>query len=209
MKNKYWYQSQSNFMNKDLPLLFVGLGNPGMEYELTRHNIGAYVVYHFANSIGVSFKEKKDLSGFIGKAVIDGQKVIFLLPTTFMNLSGQAVSKCMNYFDIPVENLLVLSDDTYIPFLDVRLKMGGSAGGHNGLKDIEIKLNTKEYKRLRIGIGEKTTEDLADYVLQLFAKREQEKMDDIVDKCIQIIKTKVIAKEDKALGKNNISGEMK
>lgn len=182
-------------MDKDHPLLLAGLGNPGIEYELTRHNIGAYAIYHFANSLGASFKEKKDLHGFIAKAIINEQKVIFLLPTTFMNLSGKAVFKTMDYFNIPVENLLVLSDDTYLPFLDVRLKMGGSTGGHNGLKDIEAKLKTKDYPRLRIGIGEKTMEDLADFVLQPFTKKEQEKMDDIVEKCIQEIKTNVIASQ--------------
>ena len=194
-------------MDKDHPLLLVGLGNPGVEYEMTRHNIGAFVIYHFANSLGASFKEKKDLQGFLAKGVVERQKVIFLLPTTFMNLSGTAVARCMDYFSIPLENLLVLTDDTYLEFLDVRLKKGGSAGGHNGLKDIEAKLKTRDYPRLRIGIGEKTEEDLADFVLKPFTKREQEKMDSITEKCIQEIKTKVIGVKS-ASASSDISGEM-
>lgn len=179
-------------MDKNFPLLIVGLGNPGREYEKTRHNIGTYVAYYFAQSLHVTFKENPKLEGYIGTGIIDGQKVIFLIPTTYMNLSGRATRKCMDYYKVPLSNLLVLSDDTYLDFLDVRLKKGGSAGGHNGLKDIEARLGTKEYARLRIGIGEKNTEDLADYVLQPFTKEEEIKMDDIVKLCVQEIKTKVL-----------------
>ncbi len=175
-------------MDKDSTLLIVGLGNPGRKYENTRHNIGAYVLYYFAKSLGVEFKSMSKVDGYVAQGIVEGRKVIFLLPTTYMNLSGGAVVKCMKYYDISAQDLLVLSDDTYISFAEVRLKLGGSAGGHNGLKDIENCLGTKEYPRLRIGIGEKTTEDLADFVLQDFSKAEMEKMDEIIQSCVLEIK---------------------
>ena len=183
-------------MDKNFPLLIVGLGNPGQEYENTRHNIGAFVTYYFAKGHLATFKQMKKLDGFVGSSIVDGKKVIFLLPTTYMNLSGSAVKKCMEYYKVPLSNLLVLSDDTYLTFGDVRLKISSSSGGHNGLKDIENKLGTKDYLRLRIGIGEKTTEDLADYVLQNFTKDELLKLDEIVEKCIIEIKTNILCQQE-------------
>lgn len=175
------------------PLLMIGLGNPGKEYEKTRHNIGAFVLEELAKEHLMSFKKESKVEGYVAKGIIDGQKVIFLLPTTYMNLSGQAVKKCLKYYDIPVENVIVLSDETYLPFADIRFRRGGSAGGHNGLKDIEQKLGTKEYARLRIGIGEKKTEDLADYVLSSFSKDELEQMDQIVDESFKVLKRDFLA----------------
>ena len=183
-------------MDNNSPLLIVGLGNPGKEYSKTRHNIGAFVVECFVRFLGVSMKSSAKLDGLIGSTLIDEKKVIFLIPTTYMNLSGKAVRKCIDYYTIALSNVLILSDDTYIPFAEVRLKMGGSAGGHNGLKDIENCLGTNKYPRLRIGIGEKQTEDLADYVLQRFSKEEEAKMDDIAEKCIQEIKTKFLVRSE-------------
>lgn len=175
-------------MDKDSSLLIVGLGNPGRKYENTRHNIGAYVLYYFAKSLGAEFKSMAKVDGFVAQGEVEGRNVIFLLPTTYMNLSGGSVIKCMKYYTISAQDLLVLSDDTYISFGKVRVKAGGSSGGHNGLKDIESCLGTNQYPRLRIGIGEKTTEDLADFVLQDFTKAEMEKMDEIVQTCALEIK---------------------
>lgn len=179
-------------MEKNSPLLIVGLGNPGKEYLKTRHNIGAHVVDYFAASVGFPCKLNAKLSGYTNTCLVKGKKCIFLIPTTYMNLSGRAVRKVMEYYNIPVSNILILSDDTYIPFADVRLKMKGSAGGHNGLKDVEERLKTNEYMRLRIGIGEKQTEDLADFVLEKFSQEEESKMDDIAKKCIHVIETKLL-----------------
>ena len=183
-------------MDNNFPLLIVGLGNPGIEYEKTRHNIGAFVAYYYAQRYSIAFKQMKNLDGFVGVGAIEGRKVIFLLPTTYMNLSGRAVRKCVEYYNIPLSNLLVLCDDTYLNFSDVRFKIGGSSGGHNGLKDIENMFGTKDYLRLRIGIGEKTTEDLADYVLQNFTKDELSKLDDIVEKCIIEIQKNILTQQE-------------
>jgi peptidyl-tRNA hydrolase, PTH1 family len=175
-------------MDNNSPLLIVGLGNPGKKYSKTRHNIGAIVLEHYSRDLNATLKSQAKLEGFVATLLVEERKVILLLPQTYMNLSGSSVKKCMDYYGIPLTNLLVLSDDTYLPFADVRLKMGGSAGGHNGLKDIENCLGTNKYPRLRIGIGEKTTEDLADYVLQKFSIDEEGKIESIASKCIHEIK---------------------
>ncbi|MCH9620904.1 MAG: Peptidyl-tRNA hydrolase [Chlamydiia bacterium] len=180
---------------KKSPFLFVGLGNPGIEYEKTRHNIGAYVLYHFAMNLGLTFKKESKVDGYVAKGMINQKKIIFLLPTTYMNLSGESVRKCMSYYDIESSSLLVLSDDTYLDFAELRLKMGGSSGGHNGLKNIEKELKSQAFARLRIGIGEKQTHDLSDYVLSNFTKDEQEQMDKIADESIEMIKTKFLSDE--------------
>lgn len=184
-------------MENNSPYLIVGLGNPGKKYSMTRHNIGAFVVESFARELGVSMKAYTKFDGFVCSTILEEKKVIFLIPTTYMNLSGTAVKKCIDYYNVSLDKVLILSDDTYIPFSDVRFKMGGSAGGHNGLKNIEYCLGTNKYSRLRIGIGEKQTEDLADYVLQRFTKEEESKMNDITDKCIQEVKVKFLATSEK------------
>jgi PTH1 family peptidyl-tRNA hydrolase len=193
-------------MTESTSLLIVGLGNPGIEYEKTRHNVGALVVFYYAQRHGVVFKPMKQVNGYVGHGVIEGRKVLFLLPTTYMNLSGNAVRKCLDYYEIRVDHLLVLSDETYLPFGEVGLKKGGSAKGHNGLKSIEEALGTQDFLRLRIGIGEKTTEDLADYVLQHFSQGEFLKMDEIVEKCSVEIQHKVLSqhkeKQNEDLGRN-------
>ena len=184
-------------MKKNSPFLIVGLGNPGKEYFQTRHNIGAHIVDYFAKDEGVDVKLNAKLNCFMSTCIIEGWKVIFMIPTTFMNLSGVAVRKVLEYYHIPVSNILILSDDTYLRFAEVRLKLRGSSGGHNGLRDVEERLKTEEYKRLRIGIGEKQTEDLADFVLQRFTKEEESKMDDIAKSCINLIKTLLLEDNNK------------
>jgi len=183
------------------PFLIVGLGNPGKEYEKTRHNIGTLVVEAFARELGLTFKKEAKVKGYVAKGIIGDQRVIFLIPTTFMNLSGESVRKCMDYFDVELKNLLVLSDDTYLKFGDTRFRKAGSAGGHNGLKDIEQKLSTQSYARLKIGIGEKDTYDLSDYVLSNFTKQELEKMDEVADKAIAEIKQNFLSQGDDQAGK--------
>ena len=179
-------------MNKDNTFLVVGLGNPGKKYLNTRHNIGSYVIDFYLRLLNLSIKSISKLESYIAIAKIGDKKVIFCQPTTYMNLSGSAVRKCIDYYNISLDNVLILTDDTYLPFGDVRLKLQGSAGGHNGLKDIEEKLSTNKYKRLRIGIGEKTTDDLADYVLQRFSEDEGSKLETIARKCIEEINEKFL-----------------
>ena len=153
--------------------LIVGLGNPGREYEKTRHNVGfsfidTYLKYHQI--------EEKWTSKFNGKylqTTLFGEKVIFLKPQTFMNLSGDSVSKIVDYFDINISDILVVSDDLDILLGHFKLRFDGSCGGHNGLRDIEKKLGTSEYRRLKIGISNNKTMDTKDYVLGTFSKEER------------------------------------
>ena len=161
--------------------LIVGLGNPGKEYEKTRHNIGFEVVKAYGQKHGVSFRENSKINGYVAK--IANQEIVYLLmPLTYMNLSGEAVLKCLNYFEITdLNNLLVVVDDADLDYGQFRLKPSGSTGGHNGLKSIEEHLHTKDFSRLRIGIG-RGKADLADYVLSRFTLSEQEQLLKILDK---------------------------
>lgn len=169
--------------------LFVGLGNPGPKYALTRHNMGYLVVQAFAELHGWTLKEEKHFQGYVAKGQIHDAIVHLLLPTTFMNISGSSVRKYLDFFKIPASQIVVVCDDVDLEFGEMRLKSAGSAGGHNGLKSIEATIGTREYIRLRMGIGEKhPAQDLADYVLDHFTKEELQLLPDIVQQGASIIK---------------------
>lgn len=139
---------------KDSIQLIVGLGNPGNKYANTRHNAGAEFVEQLAARHSVTLKPESKFSGLYGKSAIDGQAIHLLIPTTFMNLSGQSVSSLANFYKIPVENILVAHDELDLPPGVARFKQGGGHGGHNGLRDIISKMgNNKNFYRLRLGIG--------------------------------------------------------
>lgn len=174
-------------MDKFTEALIVGLGNPGKKYENTRHNLGQMVLFAFAEKYGLSFKKESDLKGEIAKGDVKGKKVVFLFPTTYMNLSGQAVKKTMSFYKIPQEKVLILSDDAALPFGTLRYREKGSAGGHNGLKNIEECLGNQDYQRLKLGIGEPLVGYLEDYVLAPFSKEEQEKIPEIATESIGFI----------------------
>src|SRR5690554_946255 len=135
----------------EMKYLIVGLGNPGVKYENTRHNIGFKVVEAFAKEREATFETIK--LGDVAKAKWKGRHVILLKPSTFMNLSGKAVNYYLQKEKINPENLLVITDDLALPFGKLRMKAKGSDGGHNGLKDIQAVLNTTQYARLRFGVG--------------------------------------------------------
>jgi PTH1 family peptidyl-tRNA hydrolase len=144
--------------------LIVGLGNPGSEYLETRHNIGFKVLDELASDLGVSFS--LDKAAFRTEAKYKGRQLILIKPITFMNLSGKAVNYWLQTEKIPIQNLLVITDDIALPFGTLRMKGKGSDGGHNGLKDIQALLKTQEYARLRFGVGSDFTKGRqADYVL--------------------------------------------
>ena len=131
--------------------LIVGLGNPGTKYENTRHNIGFKVVESFTKEHEGEFSEDKHAE--VSKVKFKGRTIILIKPTTFMNLSGKAVNYWMQQEKIPLENILVVTDDIALPFGKLRMKGKGSDGGHNGLKDIQATLNSPNYARLRFGVG--------------------------------------------------------
>jgi aminoacyl-tRNA hydrolase len=144
--------------------LIVGLGNPGKEYENTRHNLGYLFIDYYLNKKGINLEWKEKFNGLYLDTVIGGEKIIFMKPLTYMNLSGEAVRKYLDYFKIDVSDLLVVVDDLDLGVGNYKIKNNGSSGGHNGLKNIELNIGTQNYKRFRIGISN-TTYDVKDYVL--------------------------------------------
>ena len=165
--------------------LIVGLGNPGKEYEKTRHNIGFDVLDEYINYKNIEKSWSKKFDGLYIKAKLDGEDVIFLKPQTYMNLSGNSVRKVMNFFDVPVEDILVISDDLDLLIGNFKLKSKGSCGGHNGLRNIEEHIHTTEYKRLKVGISNDKDMDTKDYVLNKFSKKDRETLDKLIkDLCL-------------------------
>ncbi len=152
--------------------LIVGLGNPGSEYVQTRHNIGFKVLDELAADLGATFS--LDKAAFRAEAKYKGRQLILIKPITFMNLSGKAVNYWLQTEKIPIQNLLVITDDIALPFGTLRMKGKGSDGGHNGLKDIQALLKTQEYARLRFGVGSDFAKGRqADYVLGEWKSEEQ------------------------------------
>lgn len=167
--------------------LIVGLGNPGDAYCNTRHNIGFEVVRAFAEQRRMNFRHASDLIGELAQGEVDGNKLFLLLPATFMNSSGDAVRRCMDYYKVPVDQLLVVSDDVDLPLGTMRIRPKGSAGGHNGLKSVEAHLHTDHYIRFRIGVGSPTGGDLADYVLGRFSSEEGPIVNQMIKKAVDIL----------------------
>lgn len=159
--------------------LIVGLGNPGKEYQNTRHNIGFNFIDYYINYKNINDNWSKKFDGLYINTVINNEKVIFLKPQTYMNLSGDSVRKAMDYYNIENNNLLVVSDDMDLLVGNYKLKMNGSCGGHNGLRDIENKIGTSEYKRLKIGISNDKSIDSKDYVLGKLSKEEKNTIENL------------------------------
>lgn len=164
--------------------LIVGLGNPGSVYDQTRHNIGFRVLEAFAKKQGWKLRSEAQFFGQIAQGVCEDKKVILLLPQTYMNSSGESVRKCADYLEVANEKVLIICDDIALPFGQLRLKAKGSAGGHNGLKSVEVHLGTLDYPRLRIGVGDRMHGELADHVLGKFTEEERVKLPSIEEKAL-------------------------
>ncbi|TNE73835.1 aminoacyl-tRNA hydrolase [bacterium] len=183
--------------------LIAGLGNIGAEYDGTRHNIGFRVIYGLAEKLGFSFKTGRG-PYYIANGLYNGKKTILILPTTFMNRSGSAVQHAMNYFQIPIEEVLVCTDDINLPTGKLRLKPSGSAGGHNGLSDIIYQLHSDAFARLRFGVGNEFRKgEQAKYVLSRFAKDEEDVVSDAVSRSIEAITTFLNDGVNKAMNEFN------
>ena len=168
--------------------LIVGLGNMGEKYASTRHNIGFKVLDYFAKQEDLSFKTEK--LGDVSTYKLKGRTFILLKPNTYMNLSGKAVLYWLTKEKIPLENLLVIADDLNLPFGSIRVKTKGSDGGHNGLKDIQDKLNTTKYNRYRFGISDAFGKGKQiDYVLGEWTTEELDQLKERLDKSIALIKS--------------------
>ena len=160
--------------------LIVGLGNPGKEYENTRHNIGFFVLDSYIKSKEIVPSWKEKFQGSYMQVNLFDEKVILLKPLSYMNLSGGVVRKYVDYFNIKTEDILVVSDDLDLLIGNFKLKDKGSSGGHNGLKDIEKVLGTSVYKRLKIGISNNKNIDTKDYVLGKLSSFDRDKLEDLI-----------------------------
>ncbi len=169
--------------------LVVGLGNPGERYARTRHNLGAMAVKALADRLGWPFKRGWRIKGKVASGLIGEKKLHLLLPTTYMNLSGQAVGRAVRNYSVPVENTLVVVDDVYLKLGVLRLKVQGGTGGHNGLKSVQGALRTTEYPRLRMGVGGESLPEMAleDYVLGDFSKEEQQRLPSLLERSLDVI----------------------
>jgi PTH1 family peptidyl-tRNA hydrolase len=167
--------------------LIVGLGNPGKQYEFTRHNLGFMVLRSFAEKLGVKFRQSSHFSGELAGSQVNGQTITLFLPTTYMNLSGRAVKQCIDYYKIDTAHILVISDDINLPFGKLRLREEGGSGGHNGLKSIDSYLGTSKYPRLRVGIGDRESGDLTDHVLGEFKQEEKEELPLVIQSGIDLL----------------------
>jgi len=168
--------------------LIAGLGNPGKSYEKSKHNIGFCVIDRLAADENIDFCKKR-FKGILGEGHIAGEKVILLKPQTYMNLSGESVREVCDFYRIGAENLIVVYDDISLPPGGIRVREKGSAGGHNGIKNIIAHMNTDVFARVKVGVGEKPAGwDLADYVLCGFDKDVQPLMEESIKKAAEAVK---------------------
>lgn len=169
--------------------IIVGLGNPTLQYEGTRHNVGFDVIDKIAAEYNISVDYRKSRA-YIGKGIINGQKVILAKPQTYMNLSGESIRGLVDYYKIDEEHeLIVIYDDINLGVGQLRIREKGSAGGHNGIKNIISCLGTQVFPRIRVGVGEKPARyDLADYVLGHFSKAERELMSEGYDHAVTAVR---------------------
>ena len=191
--------------------IIAGLGNPGKEYSGTRHNAGFIVVDAISEKYGIAVTEKKH-KALIGKGVMDGNKVILVKPQTFMNLSGESLRAVMDYYKAdPESELIVIYDDIALPPGDIRVRKRGSAGGHNGMKNIIANLGTQDYIRVRMGVGEKPPRtDLKDWVLGHMGQEDREAFSGAVESALEAILTIMEKGADEAMNRFNkkVGGEV-
>ena len=197
------------FFNKNrssgVEWLLVGLGNPGDQYDNTRHNVGFAAIDQLAEELRVPVQKLK-YRALTQTVDLGGAKVLLMKPITYMNLSGEAVGEAARFFKIPADHVLVLSDDVSLPVGKLRIRKGGSAGGHNGLKSIIQHLGTDQFPRVKIGVGEKPHPDydLADWVLGKFTGEDKKAIDAAVKKAADAIEC--ILKDGLDKGMNRFNG---
>lgn len=180
--------------------LIVGLGNKGNEYNNTRHNVGFMVVDNYINKNNLTLKSKLD--GLYAETIINGEKVIFLKPQNYINLSGDVINKYIKYFKIDIKDILVIHDDMDLEIGTFKIRYKGGSAGHNGLKNIEANLKTNEYKRIKIGIS-KNNIDKVDYVLGKFSSIELSKLNKVIDITYNIIEDFVSLSFENLMNKYN------
>ena len=188
--------------------IIAGLGNPTSQYEGTRHNIGFDVMDALAEKYNISISEKKH-KALCGKGVIEGEKVLLVKPQTYMNLSGESIAEILNYYKLDAEeDFLVVFDDISIAPGNIRIRKKGSAGGHNGIKNIIAMTGTQNFKRIKVGVGEKPKGwDLADYVLGRFSDEDRKKVNDAIEDAIGAVSMILRGETDQAMNCYNAKKE--
>lgn len=182
--------------------LIVGLGNPGKEYENTRHNAGFRFIDTYAKEANLTFNKEK-FSGLYTDFIFNDEKVILLKPQKYMNLSGEVVKDFVNFFKINIKDILIIVDDLDTEIGKLKLKYKGSSGGHNGLKNIENHLKTNEYKRVKIGISNNKDKDKIDYVIGKVSKQELDQMNKVNELAKPLIDDFLTQKFDNVMNKYN------
>lgn len=182
--------------------LIVGLGNPGDNYKMTRHNIGFEVIDYIADRCGVKLNKLK-FKSLYGECVMGGEKVYLIKPQTFMNLSGEAVMDFASFFKTEPQNIIVIHDDIALEAGRMRIRAKGSDGGHNGVKNIIYLLKTDEFIRIRIGVGSPHRGELADFVLGRFTKEEIPVLEEVIVKTAEAAELIVSGRIDRAMNKYN------
>ncbi len=183
--------------------IIAGLGNPTKQYEGTRHNVGFSVIYRLADKYNIKMNIARH-KALIGTGVIAGEKVMLVMPQTYMNLSGEAVGEIMRYYKAEPSDLIITYDDIDLDVGKLRIRAKGSAGGHNGMKSIIAHVGSEEFDRVRVGIGHKPPEfDLADYVLSRFGKDELPLIRDAVDKAADAMEVIIRSGVEAAMNKYN------
>jgi len=183
--------------------IIAGLGNPGRVYEGTRHNVGFTTLDLIADSLGVKINKVK-FKGLLGEAAYEGNKILLLKPHTYMNLSGESVKDAVNFYKIPLENLIVIYDDMDLPVGRIRIRPEGSAGGHHGMESIIYQLGSEKFPRVRIGIGHPSdSQDTVNHVLGRFYGEEAEKIKAVIETAAKAALLIVTEGVDKAMNKYN------
>lgn len=184
--------------------LVAGLGNPGKQYDMTRHNIGFEVIDFIAEQLNVKVNKLK-FKALYGEARIGAEKVLLVKPQTFMNLSGESIREFCGFYKIPPEKTIIINDDTAIDIGKLRIRAKGSAGGHNGLKSVIYQLNSDNFPRIRIGIGAPSNKnyDLADFVLGKFSQEEIPVLEEAIVKASEAAAEIIQNSVDSAMNKFN------
>ena len=184
--------------------MIVGLGNPGREYEFTRHNAGFLTIDHIAVEENTEVKKLK-YKALIGDTIISGHRCLLVKPQTFMNNSGEAVREISQFYKIPPEKIIVIFDDISLPCGKLRIRRKGTDGGHNGIKSIIYHLNSDNFPRIKVGVGAKPHPDynLADWVLSNFKKDEMEELKKAITKATEVLPYMLDGEIDKAMNKAN------
>lgn len=184
--------------------IIVGLGNPGIQYDGSRHNAGFITIDALEKKLGFSCERRK-FKAKVGNTVIGGKTCLVMKPETFMNLSGDAVSEAMDFYKIPIENVIVIFDDISLEPGQLRIRRKGSAGGHNGIKSIIAQCGGEDFPRIKLGVGKKPNPayDLAKWVLGRFSEDDRKKIDIAAEKACDALELMVNGKIDEAMSKFN------